>query len=331
MGIGEVVHGGPTDSAEVERVRDVLMFDGPQVRQRLVRFWALLVLASAIATYGLLANSVATVIGAMIVAPLMVPIMGTAFGISTGDRRGVGTSIAVLAGGVLTAVFVGLLLSLPFRALDPTTIDQVMIRTSPRLVDLLAALATGLAGAFATSRKDVSDTLPGVAIAISLVPPLTNAGILFGAGRADLAWGSVLLFVTNLLAIVLMGTFTFALMGFSRAAIRTLSDTARSTAIAIVVVLTVAIIVPLGTSSYEVFVDSVVQARATATVQQWLQGSEYRVVAVTLDEDAVRVVVTGQGPVPDTAALTTGHEGELNGRDLVLEIVPQQRVVIPGR
>jgi uncharacterized membrane protein len=206
-----------------------------------------------------------------------------------------------------------------------------MIRTSPRLVDLLAALATGLAGAFATSRKDVSDTLPGVAIAISLVPPLTNAGILFGAGRADLAWGSVLLFVTNLLAIVLMGTFTFALMGFSRAAIRTLSDTARSTAIAIVVVLTVAIIVPLGTSSYQVFVDSVVQARATATVQQWLQGSEYRVVAVTLDEDAVRVVVTGQGPVPDTAALTTGHEGELNGRDLVLEIVPQQRVVIPGR
>ncbi len=92
-----------------------------------------------------------------------------------------------------------------------------------------------------------------------------------------------------------------------------------------------AIIVPLGTSSYQVFVDSVVQARATETVQDWLQGSEYRVVAVTLVEDAVRIVVTGQGTLPDTATLQAGHGGELYGRDLVLEIVPQQRVVIPGR
>jgi uncharacterized hydrophobic protein (TIGR00271 family) len=331
MSIGEIVHGGPTDSAEVARVRDVLMFDGPQVAQRLIRFWALLVLASAIATYGLLANSVATVIGAMIVAPLMIPIMGTAFAISTGDRRGVGTSLAVLTGGVLTAVLVGLLLSVPFRALDPTTIEQVMSRTSPRLVDLLAALATGLAGAFATSRKDVSDTLPGVAIAISLVPPLTNAGILFGAGRADLAWGSVLLFVTNLLAIVLMGTFTFAVMGFSRAAIRTLSDKARRTAIAVVVVLTIAIIAPLGTSSYQVFIDSVVQARAAAAVETWLQGSQYRLVTVTTNEDAAKVVITGQGPTPDTVALQAEITGELYGRSLILEIVPQQRVILPGR
>lgn len=330
MRFGEVVHGGPTDSAEVERVRDVLMFDGPQLRHRLIRFWALLVLASAIATYGLLANSVATVIGAMIVAPLMVPIMGTAFGISIGDRRAVGTSLAVLTGGVMTTVFVGLLLSLPFRALDPTTIDQVMIRTAPRLVDLLAALATGLAGAFATSRKDVSDTLPGVAIAISLVPPLTNAGILFGADRPDLAWGSVLLFVTNLLAIVLMGTFTFTVMGFSQAAIRTLSDQARRTAIALVVVLTLAIIVPLGTSSYRVFVDSVVQARATAAVQDWLKGSDYRFVTATTLDDAVRIVVTGQGAMPDPAALQAEIKGQLYGRGLVLETVPQQRVVLPG-
>lgn len=331
MKFGEVVHGGPTDSAEVERVRDVLMFDGPQLHQRLIRFGALLVLASAIATFGLLANSVATVIGAMIVAPLMIPIMGTAFAISTGDRRGVGTSLAVLTGGVLTTVFVGFLLSVPFRALDPTTLEQVMSRTSPRLIDLLAALATGLAGAFATSRKDVSDTLPGVAIAISLVPPLTNAGILFGAARPDLAWGSVLLFVTNLLAIVLMGTFTFAVMGFSRAAIRTLSDKARRTAIAVVVALTAAIIVPLGISSYQVFVDSVVQASATATVQDWLLGSEYRLVDVTTIEDTVRIVVTGQGALPDPAALHADLKDQLHGRSLILETVPQQRIVLPIR
>lgn len=330
MSFGEMLHGGTTDAAEVQRVRDVLMFDGPQVRQRLVRFTALLVMASAIATFGLLANSVATVIGAMIVAPLMVPIMGVAFGISIGDRRAILTSLAVMSGGALAAVLVGLLLSMPFAVLDPTTIDQVMIRTTPRLIDLLAALATGLAGAFATSRKDVSDTLPGVAIAISLVPPLTNAGILFGAGRPDLAWGSVLLFVTNLLAIVLMGTATFTALGFSKAAIKSLSDKARRTAIGIVVALTLAIIVPLGASSYDVVVDSLVQARATSAVQGWLVGSDYRFVTATPTNDTVRVVVTGQGALPDTAALRAAVKGQLYGRTLTLEAVPQQHVVLPG-
>ncbi|HSN44073.1 MAG TPA: DUF389 domain-containing protein [Propionibacteriaceae bacterium] len=331
MGFGEVLHGGTTDTAEVERVRDVLIFDGPDVRQRLIRFGALLILASAIATFGLLANSVATVIGAMIVAPLMIPIMGTAFGISIGERRAIWTSLAVLSGGVLTAVLVGTVLSIPFQALDPTTIDQVMIRTDPRLVDLLAALATGLAGAFAMSRKDVSDTLPGVAIAISLVPPLTNAGILFGAGESGLAWGSVLLFVTNLLAIILMGTFTFTVMGFSRAAIRTLSDKARRTAIAVVVALTVVILVPLGTSSYQVIATSVVQARVTSAVNDWLDGSEFRLVSTDTVDGGVRIVLTGPGEMPDTAALEATLAEQLDGRSLIIEAVPQERLLIPGR
>ena len=89
-----------------------------------------------------------------------------------------------------TAVLVGFILGFTASsAFDPTANAQIMARTAPRLVDLSAALATGLAGAFAIGRKDVSDTLPGVAIAISLVPPLTNAGILFSAGEPDLACG----------------------------------------------------------------------------------------------------------------------------------------------
>lgn len=331
MGFGQVLHGGPTDSAEVERVRDALAFDGPDVGQRLVRFAALLVLASAISTFGLLANSVATVIGAMIIAPLMVPIMGTAFGISIGDRRAVWTSLAVLAGGALTAVLVGVLLSLPFAMLDPTTIDQVMIRTTPRLVDLLAALATGLAGAFAMSRRDVSDTLPGVAIAISLVPPLTNAGILFGAGEPGLAAGSVLLFVTNLLAIMLMGIFTFSVTGFSGAAIRTLSDRSRRGAIALLVALTAVIMVPLGTGSYGVIADTVAQGQVAAAVDSWLEGSEFRVVSADSADEEVRVVVTGPGELPDTAELEEALAEQLDGRSLIIESVPQERVVVQGR
>ena len=192
----DLLHGGRLDASEVARVRDVLLFEPPDLQRRLIRFGALLILASAIATYGLLGDSVATVIGAMIVAPLMLPIMGLAFGISIGDRRAIVSSILVGVAGMATAVLVGFILAQSVgEAFDPTSNSQIMARTSPRLVDLAAALATGLAGAFATGRKDVSDTLPGVAIAISLVPPLTNVGILLAAGR--MTWPSAACFSSS--------------------------------------------------------------------------------------------------------------------------------------
>jgi len=207
----ELLHGGPVDAVEIARVREVILFEEPALRERLVRFGALLTLASltlasAIATFGLYGDSVAAVIGAMIVAPLMLPIMGLAFAISIGDLRAIRSSLVVGIGGIATAIGVGYLIALLMpSSFDPTNVGQIMVRTTPRLIDLLAALATGLAGAFAIGRRDVSDTLPGVAIAISLVPPslvppLANAGILLGAGRHDLALGSVLLFVTNYVA-----------------------------------------------------------------------------------------------------------------------------------
>jgi uncharacterized membrane protein len=90
-------------------------------------------------------------------------------------------------------VIVGFLLTLPVaQLLHPREIQQIMNRTAPHLLDLMAALATGVAGAFALSRRDVSDTLPGVAIAVSLVPPLANVGILLAFGEATLATGSLL-------------------------------------------------------------------------------------------------------------------------------------------
>ena len=134
----------------------------------------------------------------MIVAPLMLPIMGLAFSISVADVRSIVSSLLVSLGGIATAIAVGWLLAhLLLSSFDPTSNTQITTRTASRLVDLIAALATGLAGAFAMEREDVSDTLPGVAIAISLVPPLANVGILLANGYPSLAAGSMLLFVTN--------------------------------------------------------------------------------------------------------------------------------------
>lgn len=325
MGVGEALHGGPVDQSEVARVRDLLMFEEPGLRIRLFRFGALLVLASAIATFGLIGDSVATVIGAMIVAPLMLPIMGLAFGISIGDRKAIGMSLAVAACGIITAVAVGYALSLAFvGVLDVEGNAQIMARTAPRLVDLAAALATGLAGAFATGRRDVSDTLPGVAIAISLVPPLANVGILMAAGRPDLAQGSALLFATNYLAIVLTGSFMFGLMGYPRAVMAVVSPAARRGAIAIVLMLTLFIIVPLAATSYSVAVDSIISGQVGAAADAWLAGTSYRVVSVETGGDEVRLVIVGAGERPGVQALKSRLDGQLQGRDIVIETVPER-------
>jgi uncharacterized hydrophobic protein (TIGR00271 family) len=320
-GFGETLHGSPVDVEEIARIREILMFEEPGLRERLVRFWALLILASAIATFGLIADSVATVIGAMIVAPLMLPIMGLAFGISIGDRKAILSSIAVALGGIATAILVGYLLSMPWHGFNPEVNAQIMARTAPRLVDLCAALATGLAGAFAIGRRDVSDTLPGVAIAISLVPPLANVGILLGLGRADLAAGSLLLFVTNYFAILLSGSLMFGLMGFPRVGFANQSQRARRIATVIVLVLALIITVPLAQQTYRVATSNIAEKRASDATKAWLAGTGYRLVSVTTDGE-LRIVVSGQGPLPSTTLLERGLKGRLFGMHVAIEALP---------
>lgn len=319
----ETLHGGPVDAAEVARVREVVMFEEPGLRARLVRFFILLVLASAIATFGLYADSVATVIGAMIVAPLMLPIMGLAFGIAVGDSKAVGTSLLVGLGGIATAITVGYLISFIMPgAFDPTTNTQIMARTAPRLVDLLAALATGLAGAFAIGRKDVSDTLPGVAIAISLVPPLANVGILLGADRADLAFGSALLFATNYLAIVLTGSFVFGLMGYPVAILQKSKPRIRRAAVALVIVLVIVIMVPLGFSSLRAIATHLAESRVTEAIESWLADADYRLVSAVTGDGRVDVVIAGSGDLPEESELASSLKGEVFGLPVHVEVLP---------
>lgn len=324
---GEALHGGPVDAEEIERVRSVVMFEQPQLQARLIRFWTLLVLASAIATFGLYADSVAAVIGAMIVAPLMLPIMGLAFGISIGEPKAIVSSLLVGVGGAVTAVAVGFAISLLWpSSFDPGANAQIMARTAPRLVDLLAALATGLAGAFAVGRKDVSDTLPGVAIAISLVPPLANAGILFGAGEAALARGSLLLFTTNYLAILLTGAFVFGLMGYPRAALGSTAPRLKHTAIVVVTLMVVVVAVPLSVSSLRVFTRHAAEVRVAEATTQWLEGSSYRFVSATADDERVNVVIMGTGVIPPKETLVAELKGELFGHGVYIEAMPSTRI-----
>lgn len=183
-------------------------------------FWIMLSLSGVIAVCGVATDSTATVIGAMIVAPLSTPILGLGFGIVVGRPRLVRNSAVTVVLGVLIVIALGAvvaqILPNPSGVLDNS---QVVGRTSPAVADLLAALATGLVGAIAIARRDVADVLPGVAIAISLVPPLGVVGVCLGSQAYSLAAGALVLFLSNVIAMVVTGVAVFSVAGYRPAAV----------------------------------------------------------------------------------------------------------------
>ncbi|MCU1558110.1 MAG: putative rane protein of unknown function [Microbacteriaceae bacterium] len=201
----------------LEELTDRLDLGSGESTAKRSAFWTMLVLAAIIAIAGVIADSTATVIGAMIIAPLSTPIMGVALGIVKASGSAIGRSLLYIAGGLLVVVALGWLFSLFLP--DPGSLlsnSQVLGRTSPQLLDLLVALATGFAGAFALCRRDFNSILPGVAIAVSLVPPLGVVGVCAGRGDFDLALGALVLFLSNLVALVIAGSIVFTLYGYTR-------------------------------------------------------------------------------------------------------------------
>ncbi|MEO0348455.1 MAG: TIGR00341 family protein [Cyanobacteria bacterium P01_A01_bin.15] len=170
-------------------------------------YLTLLFLSGVISTMGLLAGSTATIIGAMIVAPLMGPITGIAFALSVGNRRllkrsGVSLSLGCLLTVVTAYVFASIF---DLNNLNP----EITSRIQPTLIDLVIALAAGAAGAFAKTRRGVADALPGVAIAVALVPPLSVIGIGLALPSNTVTFGSTILFATNLVGIIFSGVLLF--------------------------------------------------------------------------------------------------------------------------
>ena len=157
------------DAAEAEDVENRVFLNRGSTKDRLWRFGVLMVLATAIATFGLATDSTAVVIGAMLVAPLMTPILGVAAGLINGNSRSTVFSATVTALGAIGAVAVAFVLAALIPDLNAVVQNgQVTSRTSPSLLDLAIAIAAGAAGAYGVSRAESTDALPGVAVAIAL-------------------------------------------------------------------------------------------------------------------------------------------------------------------
>ena len=187
-----------------------------------LEFFVLLIISIVIATVGLIDNSAAVIIGAMIIAPLMDPIVSLAFGISTYNKRLIRQSITLIASGTIIVVITS---GLIYQALGINFVDnQMLSRTAPNLIDLSVAIAAGMIGAFAQSRSKIASSMAGVAIAVALVPPLCVTGIgLKLSAQASLRFneviipslshqipeGAFLLFLTNLVGITSAGMAVF--------------------------------------------------------------------------------------------------------------------------
>ncbi len=177
-----------------------------------IDYYILISLSAIIAGLGLIASSTAVVIGAMLVAPLMSPIVGTGLSIVLGDTRFLRLAMGAVLRGALLAVGLSMITGI-FQINEPLT-PELLARTQPSLLDLGIALFSGMAAAFALSRSNAAGALPGVAIAAALVPPLATAGITLTAGYYLEALGAALLFTTNFVAIASATALVFLILGF---------------------------------------------------------------------------------------------------------------------
>ncbi|NKY57969.1 TIGR00341 family protein [Nocardia flavorosea] len=262
-------------------------------------FWIMLTLSGIIAASGVVGDSTATVIGAMIVAPLSVPILGVGLGIATGRGELVARSLLLVLAGIVLVVLVGFLFAqvLP----NPTNVlsnSQVVGRTSPKLMDLTAALATGLVGVVAIIRRDVGDVLPGVAIAISLVPPLAVVGVCLGSSAPGLALGAFVLFASNMVAMVITATVVLVVTGYPAEA--GAGAQRRGRAYAVLAAGLIVVAVPMMVNSLSsLWADQIADA-----ARNWLADVPgAQVTDVSLQSDTATIQVLSPGELPPTGSL----------------------------
>jgi len=202
-------------SAAASRDLSSALVEGARLRGSFV---VLTLGSSAIATFGLLENSAAVIIGAMIIAPLLAPIQALVYGVLDGSVKNIRASSISLCVGSVLAVPVSTLLA---RAIGLTILGSVvMSRTRPNLLDLEIAVAAGLVGGYARTRPAIFNMVAGTAIAVALMPPLCVLGIALAAGNYSIATGALLLFVTNLFGITLANTIVFFLAGYATRHVR---------------------------------------------------------------------------------------------------------------
>lgn len=171
-------------------------------------------LSIAMATMGLLLDSTAVVIGSMLIAPVLYPVLSLAMGIIISDNSLTLRSFVTLAKSLLIATIISILISVMFHWQQPEITNEIIKRVQPNLLNFAVAIVAGIAVSYAVAKPNVNEAMPGVAVSVSLVPPLAVFGI--GLSRLDLGIASpaLILFVVNVIGMLFSAMIVFSLMQF---------------------------------------------------------------------------------------------------------------------
>jgi uncharacterized hydrophobic protein (TIGR00271 family) len=298
-----------------EILENLFIFDKTDQSPFLYRMAALLVISTIIATCGLLSNSAAVVIGAMLVAPMMRPVMAAAAAITLAWPRRFTESLVLV---VLMAVF-AIAIAMAITALGPHMLsipDQVMDRTQPTFFDLVIALAAGAGGAYTMTRKE-SSAIPGVAMAVALLPPLASAGILIMFAEFGLATKAMVLFVTNFFAMILAGSLTFMATGVTPTGLFSKYPKIVLAFLLLFTILVGAVSVPLFYYSQETWFDAEYVANKNDILQDWLKTNDLELVNVSINKTQRVINLTLSGPNPPISleGLYKAEQAHLDSRE----------------
>lgn len=273
---------------QMERDQRVELYDRLQTGSRWgFDFMALIALSTSIAALGLVQSSTAVVIGAMLVAPLMTPLLGAGLALVQGNRVLLKDAVRAVILGFVLALFIGVLVGLasPVKVLTA----EMAARGGPNLLDLGVALLSGVAAAYASARPHLIAALPGVAIAAALVPPIATVGLGIAFGEFAVARGAALLFITNVVAIVLGAALALWLTGVR-------GSGARLWARRVIVIMALGLVgltIPLGV--YLLDVTGRMPANLTDEIRHVADDNGYRFLHLERRSGAMEVHLQGPG------------------------------------
>jgi len=273
-------------------------------------YWLEFVLSCIITVLGLLTWSIPVVIGGMLIAPILQPIKAFSFAVTTGSKRTYLKALRMLGLSVIVAVAVAYFITMVVPFADVT--KEILARTSPTIVDLFIALASGIIAAVALWYRRLSESIAGVAMAVALMPPLCVIGIGLQFVNRDITLGSTLLFLTNLIAIIVVGIVTFYLFGFFPTNKKWKK---RSLTMTLLILTTIAFItVPLWKGMQTIAQNFKINTNINQTFENFLEDIDPniefdQVEYKSIDDKTLRIKATLN--VPNTVKVTDLHRQEL--------------------
>lgn len=177
-------------------------------------FFFMITLSILTATFGLITNNAAVIIGSMLIAPMLYPLLSLALGVTISDAALVSRSFYTVIKSFVYAILASTVATLIFSSHFTSITPEIMSRAEPTLPFFAIAIVAGLAGSFALVKPQLNETLPGIAISVALIPPLAVIGIGIARFNWQIISGSLLLFIVNAIGIVFAGMIVFSMMNF---------------------------------------------------------------------------------------------------------------------